>query len=201
MASFTLSEEQRSMPYLIPNNQASAPQVNDTQNHVINRQPQQQSPHLSATTQQNMMPPLIQHTPARPASALQTPSPNPVPASERPEESLLYINAKQFHRILKHCVIRQKLKEALDLAFKEQRPYLHESRHKHAIERSREFGDHFLSAKEVTDMMKKKSEKPSMNDEDKENADTVKHKKQKSMSGKELIAKQRRSTSAEKRMR
>jgi hypothetical protein len=73
--------------------------------------------------------------------------------------------------------------------------------HKHAIERLQEFDNHFLSVKEITDIMKKKSEKPLINDEDKKNANTVKHKEQKSMSNRELIAKQRHSTSAEKKTR
>lgn len=201
MTLFTLSEEQRCMLYLILNNQVNTLQVNDTQNHVINHQPQLQPPHLSVTTQQNMMSLLIQHTSARSALTLQTTSSNSVLASEWLKEFLLYVNAKQFHRILKHCVIKQKLKETLDLMFKEWRSYLHKSRHKHAIERLWEYDDYFLSAEKITDIMKKKSEKLLMNDKDKKNADTVKHKKWKSMSSEELIAKQRCSMSAEKRTR
>ncbi len=78
---------------------------------------------------------------------------------------------------------------------------MHKSRHKHAIKRSQGFDNHFLSVKEITDIMKKKSEKSLMNDKDKKNVNTIKHKKQKSMSDRESIAKQRHSTSAEKRMR
>lgn len=72
-----------------------------------------------------------------------------VPAAAAVEESPLYVNAKQFHRILKRRVARQKLEEQLRLTAKGRKPYLHESRHNHAMRRPRGPGGRFLTAEEV----------------------------------------------------
>ncbi|GAM33833.1 hypothetical protein EIK77_001210 [Talaromyces pinophilus] len=72
------------------------------------------------------------------------------------EESPLYVNAKQFHRILKRRVARQKLEEQLRLTSKGRKPYLHESRHNHAMRRPRGPGGRFLTADEVAAIEKGK---------------------------------------------
>lgn len=96
---------------------------------------------------------------APPQGAVQQNQPSPeMVASSNQEESPLYVNAKQFHRILKRRVARQKLEEQLRLTSKGRKPYLHESRHNHAMRRPRGPGGRFLTADEVAAMEKKQAE-------------------------------------------
>ena len=53
------------------------------------------------------------------------------------EETPFYVNPKQFDRILKRRVTRQRLQERLAHTPGSRRPYIHESRHKHAKRRPR----------------------------------------------------------------
>lgn len=99
-------------------------------------------------------PPPSQPPPPQPPVQPHQQSPDLVPS----EESPLYVNAKQFHRILKRRVARQKLEEALRLTSKQRKPYLHESRHNHAMRRPRGPGGRFLTADEVQEMEKKQRE-------------------------------------------
>jgi hypothetical protein len=90
-----------------------------------------------------------QQAPAPSAPQQQSPE---VPVAGANEDSPLYVNAKQFHRILKRRMARQKLEEALRLTSKGRKPYLHESRHNHAMRRPRGPGGRFLTADEVAQM-------------------------------------------------
>lgn len=105
--------------------------------------------------------PIMNHGGPRPAVP-------PMPTGQHPqspelvsgavEESPLYVNAKQFHRILKRRVARQRLEEALRLTSKGRKPYLHESRHNHAMRRPRGPGGRFLTADEVAEIERTKGD-------------------------------------------
>lgn len=75
---------------------------------------------------------------------------------EEEAEQPFYVNAKQYHRILKRREARAKLEESLKVAAKNRKPYLHESRHKHAMRRPRGVGGRFLTAAEIAERERQK---------------------------------------------
>lgn len=75
-----------------------------------------------------------------------------------PTDQPYYVNAKQYHRILKRRIARAKLEETLKIQ-RVRKPYLHESRHKHAMRRPRGQGGRFLTAAEIAELEKKELEK------------------------------------------
>ncbi|SCU95525.1 LADA_0G16072g1_1 [Lachancea dasiensis] len=82
--------------------------------------------------------------------------------SSKPVEQPFYVNAKQYYRILKRRYARAKLEEDLKIS-RERRPYLHESRHKHAMRRPRGQGGRFLTAAEIAELKQVEDPPPVLN--------------------------------------
>ena len=86
------------------------------------------------------------------------------------DNKYIYINGKQYHRIMKRREMRKKIKEAIEEKLgknkqEKNKKYHHESRHRHAMNRERGKGGRFISKK------KSDIENSDKNKEDMDNSD------------------------------
>ncbi|CCH46763.1 Nuclear transcription factor Y subunit A-6 [Wickerhamomyces ciferrii] len=135
-------------------------QPSESSNYITTPNDNQSQPHSSGPESNNT----LEQTPPT-TNTTNTTTTTTTTQSQAPVEQPFYVNAKQYHRILKRRIARAKLEENLKVA-RGRRPYLHESRHKHAMRRPRGQGGRFLTAAEIAERDRLEKEKADSNGND-----------------------------------
>lgn len=171
--SFATASNPRSMKteeYVYQNDQQQQqqqqqPQLLQQQHHQQNQQlhqqqeqhqQQHQQPQQQQVQQVQLQPPPQQQQ-SQQHQVQQAQQVQQTHAADATSDQPYYVNAKQYHRILKRRIARAKLEETLKVQ-RVRKPYLHESRHKHAMRRPRGQGGRFLTAAEIAELERKERE-------------------------------------------
>lgn len=134
--------------------------LNDNQHHLLNNsnatststnlttnQPNSQQSPANLIAFQNVNNMLMVVMPADEFEQLQQNSTN---VNDDNQEDVVYVNRRQYHRIMKRRAVRAKM-EAEGKIPKERKKYLHESRHRHAMNRVRGQGGRFYKPEDKQD--------------------------------------------------
>ena len=92
--------------------------------------------------------PFISDFDSLPYPSIKSPFTQKIPIKTLKDEEYIYVNSKQYYRILQRREKRKKLSLLYQNSSDTNKKYLHESRHKHAMNRKRGKGGRFLSKNE-----------------------------------------------------
>ena len=96
-----------------------------------------------------------------------------IPIKTLNDNEYIYVNCRQYYRILKRREKRKKLKELYNINDNIKKNYMHESRHKHAMNRERGKRGRFLSKKEKEILEKEQLKEKNKEEETKNGNDTL----------------------------